>query len=165
MSGASAFPRAQNPGELTRVHPPSKISLKRTLGMVARIRLGRCFRPCLGGAVCRFNALRRGPLRCPLDILERRFHLPCHMLRNGIVTGRWAKVDGDPEAEACPMSIVPEGSIASLIGHSRSRASDQPAASTSLTGSCFSSESAPDPSIMGVEDEPCMAGAAMAVDG
>ena len=46
--------------------------------------------------------------------------------------------------------------IASLIGHSGSsafRPTTTTAASMSLTGSCFSSESAPGPSIMGVEDE------------
>src|SRR5436190_10120267 len=52
------------------------------------------------------------------------------------------------------MSAMP--SIASLIGHSGSSAFRQTtttAVSMSLTGSCFSSESAPGPSIMGVEDE------------
>ena len=46
--------------------------------------------------------------------------------------------------------------IASLIGHSGSsafRPTTTTAVSMSLTGSCFSSESAPGPSIMGVEDE------------
>ena len=46
--------------------------------------------------------------------------------------------------------------IASLIGHSGSsafRPTNTTAVSMSLTGSCFSSESAPGPSIMGVEDE------------
>ena len=52
------------------------------------------------------------------------------------------------------MSVMPP--IASLIGHSGSSAFRQTtttAVSMSLTGSCFSSESAPGPSIMGVEDE------------
>ena len=47
--------------------------------------------------------------------------------------------------------------IASLIGHSGSSAfrptTTTTTVSMSLTGSCFSSESAPGPSIMGVEDE------------
>ena len=46
--------------------------------------------------------------------------------------------------------------IASLIGHSGSsafRPTTTTAVSMSLTGSCFSSELAPGPSIMGVEDE------------
>src|ERR1700723_3689196 len=46
--------------------------------------------------------------------------------------------------------------IASLIGHSGSsafRPTTTTAVSMSLTGSCFSSESAPSPSIMGVDDE------------
>ena len=45
---------------------------------------------------------------------------------------------------------------ASLIGHSGSsafRPTTTTAVSMSLTGSCFSSESAPGPSIMGVDDE------------
>ena len=50
-------------------------------------------------------------------------------------------------------SVLP---ISSLIGHSGSsafRPTTTTAVSMSLTGSCFSSESAPGPSIMGVEDE------------
>ena len=53
-------------------------------------------------------------------------------------------------------SHVRSAPIASLIGHSGSsafRPTTTTAVSMSLTGSCFSSESAPGPSIMGVEDE------------
>ena len=53
-------------------------------------------------------------------------------------------------------ATAPGISIASLIGHSGSsafRPTTTTAVSMSLTGSCFSSESAPGPSIMGVEDE------------
>ena len=55
------------------------------------------------------------------------------------------------QVQPCPLSP-----IASLIGHSGSsafRPTTTTAVSMSLTGSCFSSESAPGPSIMGVEDE------------
>jgi len=52
--------------------------------------------------------------------------------------------------------FAPNAPNASLIGHSGSsafRPTTTTAVSMSLTGSCFSSESAPGPSIMGVDDE------------
>ena len=62
--------------------------------------------------------------------------------------------DRDQSVAGQRMSAMPL--IASLIGHSGSsafRPTTTTAVSMSLTGSCFSSESAPGPSIMGVEDE------------
>ena len=59
-----------------------------------------------------------------------------------------------PIDDVCGMSAF--APIASLIGHSGSsafRPTTTTTMSMSLTGSCFSSESAPGPSIMGVEDE------------
>jgi hypothetical protein len=58
-----------------------------------------------------------------------------------------------PIDDVCAVSAFPP--IASLIGHSGSSAfrPTTTAVSMSVTGSCFSSESAPGPSIMGVEDE------------
>ena|ERR1700728_289523 len=70
--------------------------------------------------------------------------------RRRIVTFR-TELDRDLDAH-----VVQLGRIASLIGHSGSsafRPTTTTAVSMSLTGSCFSSESAPGPSIMGVDDE------------
>ena len=61
-----------------------------------------------------------------------------------------------PHGIEVPRQTERGSSIASLIGHSGSsafRPTTTTAVSMSLTGSCFSSESAPGPSIMGVEDE------------
>jgi hypothetical protein len=88
------------------------------------------------------------------------------LLTMAAITFTWASADFDrrhstsemghlrPIDDVCAMSAF--GPIASLIGRSGSsafRPTTTTTVSMSLTGSCFSSESAPGPSIMGVEDE------------